>query len=342
MRILHTADLHLQKDDEKTLEGLAAVLKKANDEDVDLVTIGGDLFDTEEDAEVLRADLREMFTDLPFQVLAIPGNHDAEAFRENTDFGPDIDVLADDPLEKKEYDDLVVVGVPFKSGMSTDLYEELRYEGEKDSILLLHCTLQMGYNREEAGEEEDYFPVSKETLSELDYDYVLAGHIHSDTQQVPLEGGEFIYPGSPVSQSRTETGQRHVFIIDTEEKSASGLPLETFYYASEEWKLKPGKAEEFFDDLREWIEEKPDYCEELITVSGTMEIDEEEFSKRLRDIAGGAEVTNRTKNVEEVLEHPLYRRFRDKMGEDIDDKSEVNDIVIESMSELIADREISQ
>ena len=142
MRILHTADVHLQEDDSKTVESLDIILDKADEEDVDLLTIGGDLFDTNEDADALRPKLRDMLTDHDFDILVIPGNHDEKAFTENTDFGGDVDPIIEEPLGEREYEDVVVRGVPFKSSMTEKLYSEMKDNSEKKSVLLGHCTLE--------------------------------------------------------------------------------------------------------------------------------------------------------------------------------------------------------
>lgn len=102
MRILHTADLHLKQDDKKTVEALKEVLKEAADQKVDILTIGGDLFDTPADAETLRPKLRSLFEDNPFEIIAIPGNHDEEVYQNNLRFGNDLEVLTDTPYATRE------------------------------------------------------------------------------------------------------------------------------------------------------------------------------------------------------------------------------------------------
>jgi DNA repair exonuclease SbcCD nuclease subunit len=86
-RGIHTADIHLTPDDPERMDALRTVLERAENNDVDVVTIGGDLFDSDVAAEQLRESLRELFSDRSYPILTIPGNHDADAFRSNLFFG---------------------------------------------------------------------------------------------------------------------------------------------------------------------------------------------------------------------------------------------------------------
>ncbi|KXB07724.1 hypothetical protein AKJ51_00430 [candidate division MSBL1 archaeon SCGC-AAA382A20] len=115
MKILHASDLHLQEENERTIDALREVLSVGRENEVDLVTIGGDLFHSREDAEVLRPQLREIFTDNPFKVLAIPGNHDEGAYRGNLNWGPDLEVATEKPFEIREFEDQNIVALPADS-----------------------------------------------------------------------------------------------------------------------------------------------------------------------------------------------------------------------------------
>ena len=72
VKLLHTADLHLNADRPETVEALEVVLAEADRHEVDIVTIAGDLFDTQAAADALRPQLRPLFSDNPFEIVAIP------------------------------------------------------------------------------------------------------------------------------------------------------------------------------------------------------------------------------------------------------------------------------
>ncbi|WP_159903667.1 metallophosphoesterase family protein [Salinirussus salinus] len=346
MKILHTADVHLKQDDSETVEALKQVLTKAEELEVDLLTIGGDLFDSSEDAEALRPELRELLKNNSFDILAIPGNHDEDVYRENLRFGNDLDILTDTPYEIREFGDIEIIGVPFQSSMDDELFSALKENSsDQTQLMLLHCTLDIGFKSGGVGEEEgEYFPITKATLAELDYDYVLAGHIHSTDREVPLDnGGTFIYPGSPVSHSTKETGQRKTVLIDTEEESVSSVPLRTFYYDSFSEMVRPGEEDEVVNEIEDWVNRREeDNCELTVSVDGFVDRDENEFYEELENAAGPAELSDSFRSVSSVLDHPLYQRFMEKLEEkeDLEEDEVVKDRVIQVLSQLLAQNKV--
>lgn len=343
MKILHTADVHLREDDAETVEALKAVLTEAEEKEVNLVTIGGDLLDTPEDAETLRPELRKLLSGNPFEILAIPGNHDEDVYRQNLHFGNDLEILTGTPCSSVEFDGIEIVGVPFTSSMTEDLYSRLK---EKDGdVLLLHCTLDIGFQSGAVGEDEGrYFPVRKATLAELGFEYVLAGHIHSQVREVPLDnGGTFVYPGSPVSHSTKEEGRRHAILIDTDEGNLSTIALDTFYHDSLSELVRPGEEDQVLEEVREWVSRREnDDCKLEISIDGFIDWDENEFDEELDEASGPVEPNNKTRSATPVLEHPLYQRFTEKLEEKSDDNDEeiVKNRVIEVLSQLLAQNKV--
>lgn len=346
VKILHTADVHLREDEPKTREALEEVLATASVEDVDVVTIGGDLFDSPADAEALRPELREVLQGNPFDIVAIPGNHDEDVYKENLRFGNDLDILTDEPFATREADGLELVGVPFTSSMTEELFAALQaHSDEHEQALLLHCTLDLGFHTGATGEDEGtYFPVSRATLGELGYEYVLAGHIHAGVQEVPLaNGGRFIYPGSPVSHSTKETGPRHAVLVDTATADVTAIPLETYYYDSLSTVVRPSAEAEVLNEIQRWVSQRADDdCDLDIHVDGFIERDEDSFNAALRDAAAPVEPDDETRDATPVLTHPLYERFSEKLAarEDIEDAHQVDTRVIEVLSELLVERKV--
>lgn len=349
MRILHTSDLHLNEDRPETLRALEKILETAEGEDIDLLTIGGDLFDSEEDAEALRPELRDVFSEDGPEVLAIPGNHDEEAYREDLNWGSGIEVATEEPLEVFEYDGFTIIALPFKKELTSGLYDRMSRASERhdDAALLIHCTLDVGYSSGDFGEEESasYFPVTRETLSEWDFDYVLAGHFHRNQLAAELDnGGKFLYPGSPVSHGWGELGRRKAFLVDVESGEERELPLDTFYRDECEMKIRPGGEEEVVEEIGSWVEEREDDDSELRVVpKGHIKMDENEFGDMLEEACEGAELSHEGyKSVDKVLNHALFRRFKERLEsrDDIEDKEEVEEVVLDAMSRLIANREL--
>ncbi|MGV9170297.1 MAG: metallophosphoesterase family protein [Promethearchaeia archaeon] len=342
MRILHTADLHLAEKRPETVDALKAILETASSNSADIVTMGGDIFDSAKDADKLRPKIRNLFRDIECDVVCIPGNHDGAILRKDYDFG--FDVIADEPYGVKTIGDVSIVGIPYTETASEELLLDLRDAAESASvrILLLHCTLDWGYTEGSYGDEKGrrYFSVSRDALSALGYDYILAGHFHSRTESIDLgEGGMFVYPGSPVSHTTKETGRRNVVLIDTDRNSKDSIPLDTQYFDQRILKVTPGKEDDVVSAVEKWYSERADDQSDLeIIVKGVIAKKEGEFEKSVKEVAPGVDLINETKDVRVVLDHPVYNRFKEKL-EKIDDENKqgVNEVVIEVISNLIGE-----
>jgi DNA repair exonuclease SbcCD nuclease subunit len=337
----------LSRKNSRTLDTLREVLGVARKNKVDVVTISGDLFESEEDAEALRPELRtKLFSGNEFRIIVIPGNHDKEAYRKNLDFGSDLRILTRSPLEVVKEEGVAIVGVPFLEKSSEELVGSLREAKDKErvNILLLHCTLDISYALADFGEEKEreYFPIDSYTLSGLGFDYVLAGHFHADFVKKDLgEGSLFVYPGSPMSLSWKHLGKRKVALLDTEKGDIREIPINSFYYDRLKVQTRPSFEARRLQEIKEWVESHADeLCELKITVTGHGEMSESEFSDLLKNSAGSAEIEeNRYRNVEDILRHPVYRDFKQLLQnkEDLTEKKDNIDYrAIEVLSQLKA------
>jgi len=347
MLILHTSDLHLSEDKPKTIAALDELLRLANERSVDLMTIGGDLFDSAEDAEALRSKLRRKFTNNSFDILSIPRNHDIEAYALNLDYGPDITIVTEKPFKLIPKDDVTVTALPFTERPSEELLLNLKEAvgRTKASILLLHCTLDIGFSTGDFGEGEakDYFPISLATLGRLGYDYVLAGHFHKTTDIRKLgEKGWFVYPGSPISHSKKETGRRNAVLIDTSAETCQPVPLQCFYHDRFTVNVRPRAEEEAVRSIEKWVKERyNDDCSLEVIVDGFIDKDEKEFRNSIEEIVKDVELDYQCRNVTEVLKHPLFQRFKKKLAEgDVEQEEEIEAKVIDAMARLLRTREL--
>lgn len=322
VRLLHTADVHLTPDAEERTDGLETVLARADSEDVDLVTIGGDLFDSDVAAEQLRELLRTLFTDRDYPILTIPGNHDVDAFRANLFFGEAFVAATESPFDHFVVgDDLArVTCLPYRQQVTDDLLVALQDRKPFDGpeLLLLHCSLDAPLQGGVGDEgEQRYFPIATEELAGLDFDYYLAGHYHSRHHTELSNGGTFVYPGSPASITRAETGRRTTVLVDTDATpDVQFQSLETFHYDSLDVRVTPGAEDDVIDEVRSTVAVWADrQVEPAITVDGFTERDETAFNDALVEASGDVPVENRTRTVQHVLSHPLFQRFQAALEE---------------------------
>lgn len=349
-RVLHTADVHLDPDHPERLGALRAVLERAEATDVDAVTVGGDLFDAPAAVEQFRPQLRnDLFTDRPFAVVVIPGNHDVAAFRGDVFFGDACTVVTEEPFGHwlAPDGDLRITALPYRERVDDDLLLALQDREPFDGTeaLLLHCSLDAPFADAGTGDEGAgrYFPVTEGLLVELGFDHYLAGHYHGAHRVSLPDGATFAYPGTPASTRSSETGRRRVCLLDTDDGVAFE-PLDTFHHVHRAFTATPGDEAALFEAVREWVAATvTTRADAAVRVDGFVEMDEAAFNEALVEAAGDASVTDGTRSVSHVHSHPLYRAFEDELADaDWDDetKRRVAERTLDVFCELTAGGEL--
>ncbi len=342
MRILHTSDLHLSEDKPETLEALKEILRVAKKKSVELVTIAGDMFDSDRDANALRPQLRSVLSGNGFPILVIPGNHDRNSFTANTYYGDDLEVVVTEPFQTKSYGDVAITALPYLENPDETLIDQLKKAKKrgKKNILLLHCTLDFAFRTSDFGDEKEikYFPISSQTISNLEYDYVLGGHFHSNQFEKKLDsGGIFIYPGSPVSISMKESGKRCALILDTEKGTRQFTELNTFYYDNRTFNVFPGGEQTAINKIKTWVLERTgSNCKMTIEVNGFISTSEKSFNSKLQKVGNGANLISNYRSVKDILDYPLYTRFSQRLNviESLEDRQKLEMLVLKVISRL--------
>ncbi len=321
MKILHTADVHLHQDHPRRLEALKKVLQLATEKGADLVLIAGDLFDNDNQAQQLRPQLRSFLSDLPFPVLAIPGNHDQHALGQGTHYGKSFKPLANKPYEIFDHDQCRVVGVPYFEGSLAPLLPELRQLPKEGvlNILMLHCTWALpNFTDRDYGDEGHgrYLPVTEQLLKENGFDLVLAGHFHTTyiVRELPC-GSRFVYSGSPISITSREQGRRSVNWI--EDGQCQPLELDTDYHQTIARSLTGRQWEEVLAEIEKNAADHPDYiCQLLIQVDGYAPGSEQDIHRELEKLASGRNnttVEHLYRGVGSLLDDKLYKRIKQSL-----------------------------
>jgi DNA repair exonuclease SbcCD nuclease subunit len=350
MRILHTADIHLREygDDRwKTLQKLIEIGKK---EEVDIFVVSGDLFDGEIDAEVLRPKIREVFSNNGFKIIIIPGNHDIESYEGGKYFGEDTVVL-NDLNEPFEYKDLNIWGLPFEPIEGEKILDKLHLLSnnlakDKKNILLYHGELlDAFFSRKDFGEEGEgrYMPVKLSYFKDLNVDYVLAGHFHSKFDMWRLEnGGYFVYPGSPVSITKRETGQRKVNIFEIG-KPPGEYSLDTPHFEEVVIEFNPLRKENPLDMVKENLERVRPEASIILTIKGYINLEEIKMSETelikqvkeiIKDRCTKEDFKPEFKDIHTILEDDLFKSFVKKLEEkdyDEERKKQLLDVAIKAM-----------
>lgn len=225
LKLLHAADLHLDSpfagltpeqaalrraEQRQLVRGLADLAAR---EQVDLVLLAGDLFDS---GRIYRDTARELAEDLGrinAPVFIAPGNHDPfdGASPYALPIWPDnVHIFSSAAVHAVELPDLncVVHGAAFLSEGREDspLADFRAPEDGRIHLMVLHA------NTEGAG----YAPVTPAQIADSGLDYLALGHVHraSGLQR----GGDtyWAYPGCPEGRGFDELGDKGVLLVNVD------------------------------------------------------------------------------------------------------------------------------
>ena len=224
VRILHAADFHLdsafgalgeeqarqrRQESRKLVERLVDF---ANDQEVELLLLAGDLFDSDEIFAQTGEDLALALGRLKGHAVIAPGNHDfydpAGAY--SRILWPDnVRVFTEKVLTSFDFPeyDCVVWGAAFTAPTVADGSVLDGFTAPKDGrthLLLLHGDL--------GGGNSVYRPLTEEQLAATGVDYAALGHQHACSGVRRAGDTDYAYPGCIEGRGFDETGAKGVLI----------------------------------------------------------------------------------------------------------------------------------
>lgn len=237
MKILHSADWHLDSPITGRTEAQTALLKGALLEiphkvaaaakaaGCDLMLLAGDLFDGPYTPESLKA-VKDALTETEIPVFIVPGNHDylspaspwlTERWPENVHIftSSQIESVALPALNCRIY------GVGFTGAESESLLEGFRAECvETYAIGLLHGDPTVA--------SSPYCPITAQQIRDSGLTYLALGHIHKGGQ---ILSGDTLcaWPGCPMGRGFDELDSKGVLIVTLDDRGCKTdfLPLDT-------------------------------------------------------------------------------------------------------------------
>jgi DNA repair exonuclease SbcCD nuclease subunit len=352
MKVLHTADIHLKTFGDERWNALETLTETGKKEKIQILVISGDLFDAKIDAENLRPKIREIFSNNGFNIVLIPGNHDHDVYK-GMYFGEDATLLtdADEPFKQGN---VRIWGIPFEQCESEKVLETLQHLKAKlkenhTNIILYHGELlDAFFSRKDFGEEGEqrYMPVRLSYFKDINVQYVLAGHFHSSFDVRALEGGGyFVYPGSPISITKRETGQRKVNIFEVGKKPRP-YALGTPHFEDVAIELNPFADEHPVEMVRACLRKTHPAARIILTVKGF--VDSERIGAKEQELVGAMKQVVKGKCVEEhfefrdihsILADDLFKSFKIKLDRrdlDSEKKKQLINIAIRAMMEAKA------
>ncbi len=233
--ILHMADLHLETTfaylplarkhsmQNEQLAVLHQIMQIAKSENVDFITISGDLFDSihikEQTIQLLIQEFSAL-KDIP--IIISPGNHDywfPGSYWDQFDALDNVHIFQ--PKREKFYFEqkqIAFWGKPFYSQSSTvplwSREDILSYENDKAAlnILVQHGDL--------FDARSNYNPIDPEVIDHLHFQAALLGHIHNPPEvQYTKKGIPCIYSGGVQGRGFDELGEKGIYLLQIDERS---------------------------------------------------------------------------------------------------------------------------
>lgn len=236
MKILHSADLHLDSAFQGHTADAAAALRQAllrvpgrlaelcQAHDCDLMLLSGDLFDGPYTPESLRA-LKTALQEAAVPVFIAPGNHDfcgpdspwlRESWPEN------VHIFMKSVIESVSLPalDCRIYGAAFQSMDCGPLLEDFHTEGpETYHIAVLHG--------DPLQRRSPYNPITQAQVESSGLNYLALGHVHKAGS---FRAGDTLcaWPGCPMGRGFDELEEKGVLLVTVENAvTADCIPLDT-------------------------------------------------------------------------------------------------------------------
>ena len=218
-------------------------------------------------------------------------------------------------------------GLPFESIADEVIIHKLRslagdLNTDKKNILLYHGELLNAFfSRSDFGDEGQtrYMPLKLSYFKSLNISYVLAGHFHSKFNIWPLENkGYFVYPGSPISITKTETGQRKIDIFEVGEPPR-GYIVNTPYFKEATIEFNPFVNKNPIEIVQQRINNLTSEVRLILTIKGFINgeaigMSEQELISQIKEVTADKCNQGNLKlefaDIRTILEDDLFKRER--------------------------------
>lgn len=222
MKIIHCADLHLdskmtanlskEKAKERKMEILRTFRKMveyAKKNQVNVILIAGDLFDTRNVSATARNLVRDAIVQNPeIDFLYLRGNHDSDNFLSKLDEIPENLCLFSDKWTTYTYGDITISGLELNAENTLTAYNSLVLDHSKFNIVMMHGQLS-GYKSKDKVET-----ISLDDLKNKNIDYLALGHVHSKRMDRLDNRGIYCYPGCLEGRGFDECDEKGFIVLD--------------------------------------------------------------------------------------------------------------------------------
>ena len=221
MKLIHCSDIHLDSKMEANLPiekarernnelriTFSKMISYARENDVSVIMIAGDLFDTERVcAQTSSFVLDEIRRTPGIDFLYLRGNHDESRRAFAAEELPENLKLFSEEWRYYEYGDVTIAGIEMDTDNSISMYDELKTDPEKTNIVMLH-----GQESTQPGPELVCIP----SLKGKNIKYLALGHLHSFKKEKLDVDSEYCYCGCLEGRGFDECGEKGFVLLNTE------------------------------------------------------------------------------------------------------------------------------
>ncbi len=246
-KILHFADVHLdisfagmkfpvevaRRYRSALRESLHKLVDLALKEQVDFVTVGGDLYEQERYTPETGHFLAEEFARLaPVRIFLAPGNHDPlvpDSLYRQVKWPENVFIFSEPKLSPVPLsEDVVLWGLahPEPSFRRKPL-EKFQVPDDKTHILLLHGSDMSNV----PGGKATHAPFYPEEIKKAGFAFALLGHYHQGRLS-PEKAPFMAYPGSPEPLALCSSGLHGAVVLEIDGKKVTARPIPTATYRS--------------------------------------------------------------------------------------------------------------
>lgn len=236
LKILHAADLHLDSPFEGLSEGKAAQRRQeqrellgkialtAQEQEVDIVLLAGDLLDSDSAYTETAEELIKALGSIDAPVFISPGNHDFYTERSpyaRLSLPENVHIFRENRIECVELPKLNarVFGAAFTDRYSRPLLEGFSVEKQfgVTDIMCIHGEVGTASSR--------YDPISESAIAASGMDYIALGHVHRESGLQKAGSSFYAWPGCPEGRGFDETGDKYIYIVSVERGNCSIKPV---------------------------------------------------------------------------------------------------------------------
>ncbi len=234
MKIIHCADLHLDAKMESRLTPEQAKQRReellhtwdrmaawASEQDVRVVLIAGDLFDTRRVRRTARRRVLQTMAAYPqIDFVYLRGNHDDSELWEGeaSEIPPNLKRFSETAWTSYDYGETVISGIEITKNNRDTYAARLLLDPSRTNIVTLH-----GQESDYAG-TDDTCPVLLGPLRNAGIDYLALGHVHSYCRQRLDERGVWCYAGCLEGRGFDECGEKGFVLLEV----SNGRVTDTF------------------------------------------------------------------------------------------------------------------